>query len=63
MISVSGAGDDMTDLDFTADRCAWFEAGSRRWFELTGPYRERRVALRVARATMSKPPSTPTRAS
>jgi hypothetical protein len=48
MISVSGAGDGLSDLDFTADRCAWFEAGPRRWFELSGAYRERRVALRVA---------------
>src|ERR1035437_4641507 len=48
MISVSGAGDDLSDLDFTADRGAWFEAGPRRWFELSGGYRERRVALRVA---------------
>jgi hypothetical protein len=47
VISISGAGDGMTDLDFTSDRCTWFEAGSRRWFDLTGPYRERRVALRV----------------
>jgi hypothetical protein len=48
MISVSGAGDDLSDLDFTADRGAWYEAGPRRWFELSGGYRERRVALRVA---------------
>ena len=48
MISVSGAGDDLSDLDFTADRGAWYEAGPRRWFELGGGYRERRVALRVA---------------
>jgi hypothetical protein len=48
VISISGAGDDLSDLDFTADRCAWFDAGSRRWFELSGAYRERRVALRVA---------------
>ena len=48
VISVTGAGDDMTDLDFTADRCAWVEAGTHRWFELGGPYRERRVTLRVA---------------
>jgi hypothetical protein len=47
-ISVSGAGDDLSDLDFTADRGAWYEAGPRRWFELSGGYRERRVALRVA---------------
>jgi hypothetical protein len=48
VISISGAGDAMTDLDFTADRLTHVEAGSRRWFELSGPYRERRVALRVA---------------
>src|ERR1035437_2670059 len=48
MISVSGAGDDLSDLDFNAARGAWYEAGPRRWFELSGGYRERRVALRVA---------------
>ena len=49
-ISISGAGDGMTDLDFTADRSTWFQAGSRQWFEISGPYRERRVAMRVANA-------------
>jgi len=48
VISISGAGDSMTDLDFTADRLTDIEAGARRWFELAGPYRERRVALRVS---------------
>jgi hypothetical protein len=48
IISISGAGDSMTDLDFTADRLTHIEAGSRQWFELSGPYKERRVALRVA---------------
>lgn len=47
-LSISGAGDEMTDLDFTTDRCTWFEAGSHRWFEVSGPYRERRVVMRVA---------------
>jgi hypothetical protein len=46
-LSISGAGDDMSDLDFTADRLTRVEAGARRWFELSGPYRERRVMLRV----------------
>lgn len=50
VISISGAGDSMTDLDFTSDRCSWFQAGSRRWFDLGGPYRERRVAMRVDQA-------------
>ncbi len=48
VISISGAGDNLSDLDFTADRLTRYEAGTRRWFELGGPYRERRVALRVA---------------
>jgi len=47
-ISVSGAGDDMTDLDFTADRSVWYQAGNRQWFEVGGPYRARRVSMRVA---------------
>jgi hypothetical protein len=47
VLSVAGAGDQMTDLDFTADRLTRFEAGVRQWFEVSGPYRERRVALRV----------------
>jgi hypothetical protein len=49
-ISISGAGDAMTDLDFTVDRSAWFQAGSRQWLEVSGPYRERRVAMRVSNA-------------
>jgi hypothetical protein len=46
-LSVAGAGDRMTDLDFTVDRGTRYEAGARTWVELTGPYQERRVALRV----------------
>jgi hypothetical protein len=47
VISIAGAGDNMTDLDFTSDRCTWFQAGQHNWFELSGPYHERRVAMRV----------------
>jgi len=47
ILSIAGAGDKMTDLDFTADRGTRFDAGSHSWFELSGPYLERRVALRV----------------
>src|SRR5690349_3835183 len=47
VISIAAAGDQMTDLDFTADRTLWYHAGGRNWFELSGPYRERRVTLRV----------------
>jgi hypothetical protein len=48
MISVSGAGDNFSDLDFTADRYTRFDAGAHPWFELGGSYRERRVSVRVA---------------
>jgi hypothetical protein len=47
VLSISGAGDKMTDLDFTPDRGTRFEAGSHSWLELSGPYLERRVSLRV----------------
>jgi hypothetical protein len=47
VISISGAGDNMTDLDFTSDRQYWFQAGSRQWFDLSGPYKERRATMRV----------------
>jgi hypothetical protein len=46
-VSVAGAGDNFSDLDFTVDRRSRYEAGERQWFELSGMYRERRVALEV----------------
>jgi hypothetical protein len=46
VLSIAGAGDRMTDLDFTVDRGTRLEAGARTWVELSGPYQERRVALR-----------------
>jgi hypothetical protein len=47
VLSISGAGDNMSDLDFTADRAARLEAGTRTWVELSGAYMNRRVTLRV----------------
>ena len=47
-LSISGAGDNYTDLDFTAERMTRFNAGNRNWFEVSGSYRNRRVILRVA---------------
>jgi hypothetical protein len=46
-LSVSGAAPDFSDLDFTVDRCDQLEAGSRRWIELSGSWRDRRVYLEV----------------
>jgi hypothetical protein len=48
VISITGVGDNFTDLDFTADRYTRFDAGAHPWVELGGSYHERRVALRVA---------------
>lgn len=47
VLSVAGAGDRMTDLDYTVDRGTRYEAGSRTWVELAGTYMNRRVHVRV----------------
>src|ERR1035438_9561840 len=47
MLSVAGAGAQMTDLDYTVDHATRMEAGSRTWVELGGSYQNRRVAIRV----------------
>jgi hypothetical protein len=46
-LSIQGAGDEMADLDFTVEHRNTYEAGERAWFDLTGKYRERRVAVEV----------------
>jgi hypothetical protein len=48
VISVSGAGDEMSDLDFPVDRLTRFDCGQRNWVEAAGLYRGRRVAVRSA---------------
>ena len=62
VLSVAGAGDRMNDLDYTVDRGTRFEAGSRTWVELSGPYLERRVSLRIGAMKRWKSFFTPTRA-
>jgi hypothetical protein len=47
MISITGAGEDFGDLDFKVDRHNQYEAGEKRWVELAGMYRNRRVYLEV----------------
>src|SRR5581483_9211190 len=47
VISVPGAGDNLSDLDMTVERRNRSEAGEKQWIELTGKYRERHVALEV----------------
>lgn len=46
-LSVSGAADDFSDVDFTVDRVDQYEGGSRRWYELSGAWRDRRAYLEV----------------
>jgi len=46
-VSVVAAGPDYSDLDFTVDRRDQLEAGQKIWYEITGPYREKRVRLEV----------------
>jgi hypothetical protein len=46
-LSVAGAGENFSDLDFTVDHRNRYEAGERQWFELSGMHGDRRVALEV----------------
>jgi hypothetical protein len=47
VLSLLGAAEDFSDLDFTVDRLDVIEAGSRHWKELSGTWRDRRVYLEV----------------
>src|SRR5579884_254181 len=46
-LSISGAAEDFSDIDFTVDRCDGYEAGDRQWYELSGNWRDRRVFLEI----------------
>lgn len=46
-LSVPGAAEDFSDVDFTLDRADSYEAGSRRWVEFSGMWRDRRIVLEV----------------
>jgi hypothetical protein len=46
-LSVTGAAEDFSDIDFTVDRRDLYEAGSRRWTTLSGMWRDRRVFLEI----------------
>ena len=49
-LSLAGAADDFSDLDFTVDRRDKYEAGTRQWVELSGTRRDRRVYLEIHNA-------------
>jgi len=46
-ISISGAGDNFADLDFTVEHSNRYEAGDKKWFDVSGKHGERRVAVEV----------------
>jgi len=46
-LSIVAAGPDFSDLDFTVDRRDQLEAGQKLWYEVSGPYHEKRVRLEI----------------
>jgi len=51
VISIMGAAEDFSDLDFTVDQRNAYEAANRRWIDLAGDFRGRRVYLEVSRSS------------
>jgi Domain of unknown function (DUF4178) len=51
VISIHGAAEDFSDLDFTVDQRNAYEGASRRWIDLSGEFRGTRVYLEVSRAS------------
>ena len=47
VISISGAAEDYSDLDFPVDRRSAYESNKRRWVDLSGEFRGQRVYLEV----------------
>jgi hypothetical protein len=50
VISITGAAEDFSDHDFTVDQRNAYESARRRWIDLAGHFRGRRVYLEVSRA-------------
>jgi hypothetical protein len=48
-LSITGAAEDFSDIDFNVDRLERYEAGTRNWLELSGTWRDRRIYLEVHR--------------
>ncbi len=49
VISINGAAEDFSDVDFPVDRRGAYEARHHRWVDLSGEFRGRRVYLEVYR--------------
>ncbi len=47
VISIRGAAEDFSDLDFTVDRRSAYQNNNHRWIDLSGEFRGRRVYLEV----------------
>jgi hypothetical protein len=47
VISIRGAAEDFSDLDFTVDRRSAYQNNDHRWIDLSGEFRGRRVYLEV----------------
>ena len=46
-ISITGAGDNYDNLDFTVDHSNSYEAGEKKWFDVSGKHADHRVTLEV----------------
>ena len=51
VISIQGAAEDFSDLDFTVDQRNAYEGANRRWIDFAGDFRGRRVYLELSRAS------------
>jgi hypothetical protein len=47
VVSIHAAAEDYSDLDFTVDRRSTYQTAGRRWTDLSGEFRGRRVYLEV----------------
>ena len=47
VVSIPAAAEDYSDLDFTIDRRSSYAAGGKKWVDLSGEFRDRRVYLEV----------------
>ena len=47
VVSIQGAAEDFSDVDFTIDRRSAYQTGERRWIDLSGEFRGNRVYLEV----------------
>ncbi len=54
VVSIRGAAEDFSDLDFTIDRRSAYESSNHRWVDLSGEFRGRRVYLEVMGRTQNE---------